>query len=838
MVSGSRKALARLSAVCLPLIIVLSLALRTAPTTQAAGAFNYGEALQKSLFFYEAQQAGRKPAWNRVGWRGDSVLADGADVGLDLSGGWFDAGDHVKFGFPMAASATMLAWGAVEYRAAYAASGQLDELSRNLRFVNDYFIKAHPSPNVLYGQIGIGGKDHAWWGPAEVLHLDDQAGQRPSYKIDATCGGSDLAGETAAAMAASSLVFRPTDAAYADTLVSHARQLYAFADTVRGKYSDCITDASAFYNSWSGYNDELVWGAIWLYRATGEAAYLSKAEAYYANLGTEPQSTTKSYKWTHAWDDKSYGSYVLLAKLTGNATYKADAERWLDYWTVGVNGERVTYSAGGLAQLDTWGALRYAANTSFIALVYADSITDATRKARYHDFAVRQIDYMLGDNPRNSSYVVGFGANSPRNVHHRTAHGSWSDSISSPVNQRHILYGALVGGPGRGSGDAYTDSRTDYVANEVATDYNSGFSGALARLYQEFGGEPLATFPVAETPEDEFFVEAKVNASGPRFVEISGVLNNQSAWPARNSNRLSYRYFVDLSEVFAAGYSLANLTVSTAYNQGSGVSPLRLWAGNIYYVEISFSGVNIYPGGQSESRKEVQFRISLPTNTNAAEWSNANDWSFSGLGGADRVKTRRIPVYDNGAKVFGDEPGGTPPTPTNTPTTGPTSTPTNTPTTGPTNTPAPPTSTPTTGPTSTPVPPTSTPTTGPTATPTRTPLPPTATPTPQPGGCLVTYAIPNQWGDGFLGDVTVKNNGASINGWTLTWTFAGNQRITNLWNGVVTQTGQSVSVANAGWNGAIASGGSVNFGFQASFSGANAKPAAFKLNGVSCAVAP
>ena len=79
-------------------------------TTKAQGpAFNYGEALQKSLFFYEAQQSGVLPDWNRVNWRGDSALNDGADVGRDLTGGWYDAGDHVKFGLPMAGSVTMLA---------------------------------------------------------------------------------------------------------------------------------------------------------------------------------------------------------------------------------------------------------------------------------------------------------------------------------------------------------------------------------------------------------------------------------------------------------------------------------------------------------------------------------------------------------------------------------------------------------------------------------------------------------------------------------------------------------------------------------------------------------
>ena len=206
----------------------VGIALAAPSGAAAAPTYNYGEALQKSLFFYEAQVAGRKPAWNRVSWRGDSALTDGADVGLDLTGGWFDAGDHVKFGLPMAFTTTMLAWGAVENRAAYAGNGQLTHLLNNLRVPNDYFIKAHPSANVLYGQVGKGDDDHKWWGPAEVMPM-----ARPAYRIDATCGGSELAAETAAAMAASSMVLRPTAPGYAETLLTHANQLYTFADTVR-----------------------------------------------------------------------------------------------------------------------------------------------------------------------------------------------------------------------------------------------------------------------------------------------------------------------------------------------------------------------------------------------------------------------------------------------------------------------------------------------------------------------------------------------------------------------------------------------------------------------------
>ncbi|MEU0486024.1 glycoside hydrolase family 9 protein [Streptosporangium sp. NPDC006013] len=806
----------------------------------AAPAFAYGEALQKSIWFYEAQQSGKLPSWNRVNWRGDSGLTDGQDVGLDLTGGWYDAGDHVKFGLPMAASATMLAWGAVEYRDAYVSSGQLTHLLNNLKFVNDYFIKAHPSANVLYGQVGNGGKDHAWWGPAEAMQME-----RPAYKIDASCGGADLAGETAAAMAASSIVFRPTNPTYADTLVTHAKQLYTFADTVRKKYSDCITDASGYYQSWSGYNDELVWGAIWLHRATQDASYLAKAESYYDNLGTEPQSTTKSYKWTIAWDDKSYGTYVLLSKLTGKQKYLDDANRWLDYWTVGVNGQRVKYSPGGQAVLDRWGSLRYAANTSFAALVHSDSITDATRKARYHDFAVRQINYALGDNPRNSSYVIGFGANPPKNPHHRTAHGSWTDQMTNPVETRHTLYGALVGGP-PDPDDKYTDKRDDYVMNEVATDYNAGFTSALARLYREYGGAPAANFPVAETPDGpEIFTEAGVNASGSTFTEIKAIVRNQSAWPARPLTNGSFRYYFTLD-----GTTTANqITVSSAYNQCKAPTGPTLLSGKTYYVTIDCSGTSISPAGQSQHRREVQFRLA-----STGTWDPSNDWSYVGVAttpGATPVRVQNMTLYSGTTKIWGTPPGDEPPPqedlvapsrpgkPVVSAITGSGATLTWTASTdnvgvsgydvyrGTTKV-----------------------ATSAAASYTLTGLTPataytvsvvardaagnsseasestafTTTQAPA-GGCTATYTVGNSWQGAFQGEVTVKNEGASaISGWTVTWKFPNGQTISQLWNGTLTQTGADVSVRNVAWNGNLAPNASASFGFTASQSSVNSIP--------------
>lgn len=123
----------------------------TAPP--APGPFNYNEVLRKSILFYEAQRAGRLPATNRIPWRKSATLRDGADVGVDLSGGWFDAGDFVKFGFPMASSVTVLTWGLLKYKEAYIAAGELKSMLDCIKWPLDYFMKAHTSKFELYVQV-------------------------------------------------------------------------------------------------------------------------------------------------------------------------------------------------------------------------------------------------------------------------------------------------------------------------------------------------------------------------------------------------------------------------------------------------------------------------------------------------------------------------------------------------------------------------------------------------------------------------------------------------------------------------------------------------------------
>ncbi|MEU8664267.1 non-reducing end alpha-L-arabinofuranosidase family hydrolase [Actinoplanes philippinensis] len=101
-------------------------------------------------------------------------------------------------------------------------------------------------------------------------------------------------------------------------------------------------------------------------------------------------------------------------------------------------------------------------------------------------------------------------------------------------------------------------------------------------------------------------------------------------------------------------------------------------------------------------------------------------------------------------------------------------------------------------------------------------------------GCSVTYAVSSQWQGGFGAAVTVTNLGDAINGWTLTWSYSSGQQVTQAWNATVTQAGAEVTARNVGYNAAIATNGSVSFGFNGSLTGANPAPAGFTLNGVAC----
>jgi len=610
--------------------------------------YNYGEALQKAIFFYKIQRSGDLPDNFPVIWRADSCLTDGSDVGLDLTGGWYDCGDGVKVGHTMAYAASTLAWAVYEYREAFEKSGLLNDILDEIKWATDYFIKCHPSPNEFYYYVG-NENDHSVWVPHEVLSL---LTIRPAYKVDPSTPGSDVAGLTAAALAAASIIFKPTNLPYAELCLKHAKELFNFAETYRG-----FAPKVAFYGS-SSYLDDLTWAAIWLYLATQEKEYLDKAETFI----NDPSFSLTGHH-THCWDDVRYGAVLKLAELTGKAKYVNAVEFNLDWW---MPGGGVPYTPGGIASFDGWGNLRYVCAAAFLAFKWSDTnLCSPDKKQKYRNFAESQINYILGDNPNNMSYIVGFSSKYPQHPHHRTAHCSWLSMIDVPAEHTHIAYGLLVGGPS--GSDSYSDDVTRYHETEGGIDYNAALVGCLAKMYLLYGGEPIPNFPRPSdfTPPEqrrlEYFVRAWIDFESDNSTDFIIKLNNRSAWPPTVKNKLSCRYFFDLTELFEQGLSTSNIRVELISSDGARISGLYHWWGNIYFVKIDFSGISIFPGRWADSEKTVRFKIQYPS----GKWNHGNDFSYTGLTPVDdtawdarlfTAATKYIPVYDDDILLWGEVP--------------------------------------------------------------------------------------------------------------------------------------------------------------------------------------
>jgi hypothetical protein len=256
-----------------------------------------------------------------------------------------------------------------------------------------------------------------------------------------------------------------------------------------------------------------------------------------------------------------------------------------------------------------WGSLNLSANTSLLAFIYSDWLKtqgEMEKSQRYFDFAVSQINYILGGNPDRRSYVIGYGNKSPRNPHHRTAHGSWANDSKNPPQSRNLLIGALVGGPDEN--EQWHDDRNDWVTNEVAIGYNAGFTGAVAKMYSEFGGQPLAKISFPKNDEREIYVQSKVTKQN-QGLKINAAIVNKSATPARGLENARLRIMYTIEPEKADLVSVSS-PVNDCSNDPS--KPVKVKE-NLYYVEIDCQGTVIYPGGQSEYQKQVELQLNFGT---------------------------------------------------------------------------------------------------------------------------------------------------------------------------------------------------------------------------------
>jgi len=655
---------------------------------QASDQYNYAEALQKALYFYEGQRSGPQTPSNptRIEWRGPSHLNDGqhGNVNVDMSGGWYDAGDVMKWPETNAFAASTLAWSGVEYRDGYINSNQMQYLKSNLKWVNDWFLKIFHYTDInnintykVYFESGSKNIDHGYWVPDETFEVVQPS--RLLWYADKDAPAVSFVAGIAGAMASSSVVFRENgDATYANQLLTAAEKLHNFAYTNRAhasrlKKKDSMgnivdinspftaSGSSTHYEGDRGANSKLVWTALWLHQARKALdpnygdAYLNQAISLAGNL----------LNIGFGYTDYSLADYILLAKLTNTASYKTSVQNKLDQ----IVGAAMT--PGGLSK---WGqdfaTLRHVNNAAFPMFVYADWLPSGELKDKYTSWAKSQLDYALGSNPHDRSYLTGFqppGKSVVTAIHHGTAQGTWAgwehNMFTRPewnLRARHTLYGALLGGPNWN--EEYLP-HGGFSMNEVALDFNAGITGNLARMTEYApGGSPLPNFPAAEVRDEyedlEYFVEASLINSGSGFTDIRAEINNRSRWPAQVKDRMSFRYYFTLE----SGVSANQITASILENDGATLSgPTRVGSTNTYYVTLDFTGQKIGPLGLDSTngykhmyRRTVKFRLQ-----SSGAWDAGNDWSFYNLVRGPVARTKYIPVYDNGIKLYGQEPGGT-----------------------------------------------------------------------------------------------------------------------------------------------------------------------------------
>lgn len=608
--------------------------------------YNFAKGLQYSLYFYDAEMCGTEvDELTDIPWRSDCHLQDcvyplsktnltaefisnnqtaldpDGDGCIDVSGGFHDAGDHVKMGLPESQSASVLGWGYYEFSDSFEKTGQTSHYMSLMRYFCEYFMKCtfmdeNGDTVAFCYQVGDGDYDNDSWMPPE---LQDVSIKRNAYFLTADDKGTDIKAQTAAALAVNAVNFKGYDNEFSDECLTYAKSLYEFAVS-----SPLGTAPSDGYYTSSSYYDDLSFAALWLYIGTGDSVYLEDAENYMQKA----VSDNDHFDWNNMWA----AAKCLYAEV------KKDTDSWNNVKTALDNCRTRYNTPGGYAYFSYWGSARHNCNAQLTALIYSKFQGDNT----YSEWAKGQMEYIMGKNPLNRCYITGFSENSAKYPHHRAASGLAIDVDTN--THRHTLVGALVGGPD--GNDNHNDSTGDYEQNEVALDYNAGFTGALAGLYHFYGEgqdtDKSFSFEEEVKPDEYYTVvrSAEDSSSGTTLRLYLGCITGM---PERTENA-SIRYYFDISELESA----EDIYCTLDYDGSGSVEmsePVCAYD-SVYYVELKWNGYSIPVGAP---------RIIFTIGSESGVWDSSNDFSYAGLG-SDFVTSQNIPVYIDGVLSGGSEP--------------------------------------------------------------------------------------------------------------------------------------------------------------------------------------
>ncbi|KXZ41709.1 hypothetical protein GPECTOR_311g852 [Gonium pectorale] len=478
--------------------------------------------------FYEAQQSGSIASWNSITWKNASHLTDGYSSsgetsdyypGVDLSGGLYENGGHVKVSLTTAAAASLLALNGLAYSDIDAASSATSSIRQHVGWAASYLDKAFYAADKFVAQIGDAYTDDRYWGRPERQSAGGDEGSdswRPVYTIDTDEGrGADVLSQAAAALASYATLL--TKAGNSSGDATHYRDramaMWALAKDLVGVY--IVPEGNITLLSRS-YRDDQAWAAAWLCRYQIESGFTPTTEDYCASAESywyEMTSLRGSQLFLSA-DVMHLAVAALLRDTMGrsetylalNETLLAEFNTALDaafsWWTSASDTAcscadvGLCKTPGGFMVLQEHGSAHFAANMAMLALLTAKTQTGLgaanqlsnAQKFERRCWAYDQIDYLLGGKT-GQAYVVGLSSlsgvdasiSSPKRPRHRASSCEKASGkcYAASLDNVYELQGALVGGPKKD--DSYSDSRNSFQSL-VSIEYNAGFAGALLGL--------------------------------------------------------------------------------------------------------------------------------------------------------------------------------------------------------------------------------------------------------------------------------------------------------------------------------------------------------------------
>ena len=457
---------------------------------------DYIEAAWMTTRFLGAQRSGQGPNWVLDGTNNTTSFLKDSYNGHDVSGGWFDCGDHVMYGQSQGFASYVLALSFAEFTTGFydlytgdytdykasndysrkgGKSNNVRDLLEELRYEADFWVKAAIDENNFVTVKGNGNQDHMKWVTAGAMSkLGTGDGGEPR-QITGNANDAYTPGMAAAMLAIMARV-DPDESARAKYLKA-AKTAFAYAKKHKG-----VTNSQGFYESswWQNiWEDGPCLAAMELYRTTKDESYKTEAKSFYDKVDFEKNSFTRL-----SYSDASPITYILgeyyfnwhpQGDLAGSEVYLENMYNQPDFKDSKGIFIKDAKTAGFPTRSPSGGAFLYALYSKF------------SKDNSYDDVIEKNIAYLLGDNSNKKSYVVGFtrnGANAPTRPHHRGYYGNEDpgrdvNGMGDGLAKNKLLGGMIAGNFNSGSHD---NNVSNWQVNEVCVDINAPLVGALGYI--------------------------------------------------------------------------------------------------------------------------------------------------------------------------------------------------------------------------------------------------------------------------------------------------------------------------------------------------------------------